>query len=84
MNTQILNETVNSFLIAHPYVIFLILIWTLAWKGLALWKAVKNNHMTVFIILLVLNTAGIGEIIYLVYYYLYLKNKKQVTPEIAK
>lgn len=41
-----------------------IVIWTLFWKGLALWTSARNNHKAWFIVLLVLNTAGILEIIY--------------------
>jgi methionyl-tRNA synthetase len=43
----------------------LALIWTLIWKGLALWRASKRGDMWWFIILLVVNTLGILEIIYL-------------------
>ena len=52
----------------------LLLVWSIAWKLVALWKAAKNNHMTIFIVLGILNTAGIAEIVYLVY--LYIKDKK--------
>jgi hypothetical protein len=75
MNTQI-NESTIAYLTSHPWLI-LIIIWSFIWKGLALWKASKNNHLTIFIILLVLNTIGIGEIVYLAY--LYVKAKKKVT-----
>lgn len=79
MNTQILNgnESLIAYVTAHPWLIIL-LIWTLAWKGLALWKASKNNHLPVFIVLLILNTAGIGEIIYLGYMYFKTKNTPKV------
>ncbi|MDQ5883330.1 MAG: hypothetical protein QG654_243 [Patescibacteria group bacterium] len=43
----------------------LIIIWSLIWKGLALWKAARNGSKSWFIILLVLNTLGILEIIYI-------------------
>ena len=73
MNTQIVNGAINSFVIANPWVIVL-LVWSLVWKLIALWKAAKNSHLTVFIVLGILNTAGIAEIIYLVY--LYFKGRK--------
>ena len=85
MNKEILNsnESLIAYVTNHPWIVVL-LIWTLIWKGLALWKASKNNHLPVFIILLILNTAGIGEIIYLGY--MYFKNRKQITttPETPK
>jgi|GEM_PF-428458 len=54
-----------SFLLANPWIICLILLWTLPWKGVALWKAARNEHKWWFIALLVLNTVAILEIIYI-------------------
>lgn len=54
-----------------------IFIWTLIWKGLALWKSAKNNHKFWFIAILIINTIGILEILYI---YVFSKmdwNKKQ-------
>ena len=45
--------------------IVLILVWTLFWKGYGLWTAVKNNHKGWFVAILVFNTCGLLEIIYL-------------------
>lgn len=45
---------------------FLILMaWTLVWKGLALWHSAKRDEKWWFIALLVINTVGILEIVYL-------------------
>ena len=44
-----------------------ILIWSLFWKGCALWIASKNNQKGWFLAILVLNTVGILEIIYIFY-----------------
>lgn len=43
----------------------LAIIWTLAWKGQALWKAAKNGEKAWFVALLLINTLGILEIIYI-------------------
>jgi len=40
-------------------------VWSLVWKGLALWKSSKKNQPIWFIILLVVNTVGILEILYI-------------------
>jgi uncharacterized membrane protein len=45
--------------------IVLLIIWSLFWKGLALWHAVKRDEKKWFAFILVLNTVGILEIIYL-------------------
>jgi hypothetical protein len=39
--------------------------WSLVWKGLALWRAAKRGEKIWFIVFLIVNTAGILEIIYL-------------------
>ena len=53
---------------------FLILIaWSFVWKGLALWKASQRKEKTWFVALLVINTVGILEILYL---YVFSKEKK--------
>lgn len=49
------------------WVLLPILIWSLFWKGCALWIASKNNQKGWFFALLVLNTVGILEIIYIFY-----------------
>lgn len=48
--------------------VFLMLIWSLVWKGFALWRAGKNNQRYWFVVLLVLNTVGLAEIIYLLFF----------------
>ena len=50
--------------VAAPFIIFLVL-WSVVWKGLALWHAGRRGQYWWFVILLVVNTAGILEIIYL-------------------
>ena len=47
-------------------VLFLaIIVWSLVWKGFALWKAARNKSAGWFIVLLVVNTLGILEILYI-------------------
>ena len=43
----------------------LLAIWSLFWKGLALWKSARNDERYWFVALLVINTMGILEILYL-------------------
>jgi methionyl-tRNA synthetase len=47
-----------------PFAILFIL-WALVWKGLALWHAARRGQYWWFLALLVFNTFGILEIIYL-------------------
>lgn len=39
--------------------------WSILWKGLALWRAAHRGEKVWFIVFLLINTAGILEIIYL-------------------
>ncbi|MEK9207316.1 MAG: DUF5652 family protein [Patescibacteria group bacterium] len=48
-----------------PLFMILLIVWSLFWKGLALWHSAKKHQGWWFIILLVVNTVGILEIIYL-------------------
>lgn len=43
----------------------LIVLWSLVWKGLALWHSAKRTEKWWFIAFLIINTLGILEIIYL-------------------
>ena len=43
----------------------IIFIWSAVWKGIALWKAARKNHLVWFIVLLIVNTLGILEILYI-------------------
>ncbi len=43
----------------------LLALWTLFWKGLALWHSARRGKPWWFLVLLVVNTAGILEIVYL-------------------
>jgi uncharacterized membrane protein len=45
--------------------VLILVIWTITWKGIALWIAAQENNKPWFIALLVLNTAGIVEIVYI-------------------
>ncbi|PIR69397.1 MAG: hypothetical protein COU47_03440 [Candidatus Niyogibacteria bacterium CG10_big_fil_rev_8_21_14_0_10_46_36] len=54
--------------ISQPLFIFTILLalWTLPWKGFALWRAAHRNDKWWFVVFLIVNTAGILEIVYLI------------------
>jgi len=54
--------------ISSPLILSLLiisLIWSLPWKGVAMWTAAKHSQKNWFIVILILNTLGILEIIYL-------------------
>ncbi len=51
--------------VISPTAFFALIAWTLVWKGLALWHSAQREEKWWFIALLVVNTAGILEIVYL-------------------
>ena len=79
MNTEQLNTLIVSLISQNLWIIPL-MIWSVIWKGIALWKSARNNHLTIFVVLMFLNSAGILEICYLLY--LYFKNKKETKAQI--
>ncbi|HNW71430.1 MAG TPA: DUF5652 family protein [Candidatus Paceibacterota bacterium] len=52
--------------LAGNNLIFLLIMifWVIPWKGYALWTTVKNNNKIWFIVLLIVNTFGLLEVIY--------------------
>jgi len=48
--------------------VWLFLIWELVWKGLALWRAARNEHKWWFVAIMVVNSVGILPIVYLVWF----------------
>ncbi len=45
-----------------------VIVWTLVWKGLALWRAAREEHKWWFVVLMIMNTLGILEILYLFFF----------------
>lgn len=55
--------------------VLLLLIWSTVWKGIALWKSGRRGQKVWFVVILIMNTVGILEIIYLLIY----RNKKEIS-----
>ncbi|MBW2999733.1 hypothetical protein KY339_03595 [Candidatus Woesearchaeota archaeon] len=45
-----------------------LVIWAAIWKGIGLWKSGRNNQLAWFVVLFILNTAGILPIVYLLFF----------------
>ena len=58
MLTQIFGNTTNLWLVIG-------VLWSIPWKGVALWKSARLGHKKWFIVLLVVNTFAILEIVYI-------------------
>ncbi len=58
-------QTVQALFLANPILSTVLVAWTILWKGIALWQSARLSHKRWFIVLLLLNTVGILDIIYL-------------------
>lgn len=58
-------ENFTTFLSTHTWILILAVVWIIPWKGVALWKAARNRSVAWFVILLIVNTLGILDIIYI-------------------
>ncbi|MDB5195172.1 MAG: hypothetical protein JWO84_356 [Parcubacteria group bacterium] len=47
------------------FLVGVLVLWSLAIKGIALWKAARNGHTAWFAFLLIVNSLGIFELIYI-------------------
>jgi len=52
-------------LATNPWFLLAIALWTIPWKGVALWKAARLSHNRWFIAILVINSIAILDIIYI-------------------
>lgn len=62
---NITAASLTDWFIANPIPGLILVAWTFAWKGFALWKAAGLRQRNWFIVMLILNTMGILEIIYI-------------------
>ncbi len=46
----------------------ILVVWSMIWKGIALWKSARNNQLGWFVVILLINTLGILEIVYLAFF----------------
>ena len=44
---------------------YLVLVWAVVWKGIALWHAARGGQKAWYIAILLVNSLGILEIVYL-------------------
>lgn len=58
-----ISPTLATFL-ASPVGI-LVLLWSILWKGIALWKAARRRQLVWYVALVIINTVGILPIIYI-------------------
>ena len=58
-------HSMEAFFEENIWVLIVLSLWVLPWKGYALWLSARNLHKKWFIALLVINTLAILDIIYI-------------------
>jgi len=61
-------NSVGQYIVEHPAVLWAAIAWSVVWKGIALWHAARGRQLGWYIVLLVINTVGILEIVYLLFF----------------
>ena len=68
INTVLTNYISDTIGVSSSVAVFLIVIigiWSLVWKGIALWKSAGKKQLIWFIVFIFINTVGILEILYI-------------------
>lgn len=57
-----------DFFIRNQWIIWVLILWMIPWKGVALWKSARNGHKAWFVALLFINTLAILDVIYIAFF----------------
>jgi phosphoglycerol transferase MdoB-like AlkP superfamily enzyme len=71
-------SSLNALFASNFLMIWFLLGWSLFWKGLALWKSARRGKNWWFIILLIVNTLGLLEILYL---FVFSRDERKTIPK---
>lgn len=66
----------EQILLQNIWVLVALAVWTLPWKGYALWKSARRGEKWWFVALLLVNSLAILEIVYIFYF-----SKKEISHE---
>ena len=63
----------EQFLQQNLWILLLLILWTIPWKGWALWKSARLNDKWWFVALLVINSLAVLDILYI---FIFSKRKR--------
>jgi len=58
-------EQISILTSKYIFLLIALAIWSIPWKGFALWKSARRGEKIWFIVLLLINTVGVLEILYI-------------------
>lgn len=67
-------DKIMQILNLNSPIIYILITWSIIWKGLALWHSARNKQLIWYIVLLIVNTVGILEIVYFIFFKKELKD----------
>lgn len=70
------DSVILDYFSQYAWLFVILIVWSIIWKGLALWKSARLSDKAWFIVLLLVNTLGILEIFY-IYIFSKRDNNKQ-------
>lgn len=76
-SSQLLGAQAPTYVLAMIVLLFILMVWTLIWKGWALWQAARQGSKVWFVVLLIVNTVGILDILYI-----FVFARKKGNPEV--
>jgi len=74
---MVLNIGLEAFPLWLLILLIPLLIWEVIWKAIGMWKSARNNQLAWFIFILIINSAGILPIIYLIFFQKSKKSKRK-------
>lgn len=66
----------ENFLLENLWIVILIIAWSIPWKGIALWRSARNEHLAWFVALLFINSMAILDIIYIL---IFSRSKREIS-----
>jgi hypothetical protein len=76
---DMLSGNWNALPVGYMVVFAILAVWSSVWKGMAMWKAGRKNSVVWFIVLFLVNTAGILDILY-IYVFSQMKPRQEEKP----
>lgn len=58
----------EKIILENPWIIIVLALWMIPWKGWALWKSARNGQHAWFVVLLIVNSLAVLEIIYILFF----------------
>lgn len=76
MSNALIN--LGPFLRINLWILIVLGVWDIIWRGIALWKSARHNQRYWFVALMVINSVGILPLVYLRFFQKNIKKKHDI------